>query len=143
MPNFSQATLAGHIGRDAETRSTPGGKSVTSFSLAVSTGYGERKQTSWYNVKLWNKEKLSEFLTKGKPVLVSGELSVREYDRNDGTKGTSVDLNANSITFLGGQREESGEPERKPARPVGKPIPVENCPSGGQWGGVEDDDVPF
>lgn len=145
MPNFSQATLAGHIGRDAEARYTPGGKAVTKFSLAVSTGYGERKQTSWFNVTLWNKEKLSEFLTKGKAVLVSGELSVREYDRADGSKGTSVDLNANNITFLGAREDDGFNQERQPARkqPLPKPTPVQNCPDGGQWGGVTDDDVPF
>lgn len=113
MPNFAHVTLAGHCGRDAEQKFTPNGKSVTKFSLAVSTGYGDKKQTSWYNVTVWGKESLTQYITRGKAILVSGEISQREYERRDGTKALSVEVNANNITFLGG-KEGGDEPVSAP-----------------------------
>lgn len=50
--------LVGNVGRDPEMRYTPNGSAVTSFSVAVSDGFGDRKKTIWFRVSAW--EKLAE-----------------------------------------------------------------------------------
>lgn len=75
-------TVAGNIGKDAEFKTTQGGTELCRFSLAGAVGYGDNKQTLWFDVTKWGKgaEGLSRILLKGTKVTVSGELSEREYD---------------------------------------------------------------
>ena len=86
----------GNLGRDAETK-TVGQHTVTSFSIAVRAGYGKSESKFWLNCNAWNKDKIAPFLTKGSRVGVTGELSVREYDKKDGSKGYSIELRVNDI----------------------------------------------
>lgn len=74
-------TLAGNTGKDAEFKTTQDGKEFCSFSVGVSTGYGDRKATTWVDVTKWGKgaEGLSRILRKGSKVSVSGEMSTREH----------------------------------------------------------------
>ena len=53
MPALNRVQLIGRLGKDPEARSTPTGKQVVSFSLAVSNHWksgGETKEsTDWFN----------------------------------------------------------------------------------------------
>jgi single-strand DNA-binding protein len=73
-------TLSGRIGGDAETR-TAGNGEVTSFSLAVDQGWGERKTTNWYRVSIWGDRgrKLAGHILKGNKLVVTGEFVIGEY----------------------------------------------------------------
>lgn len=75
-------TVAGNTGKDAEFKTTQGGTELCSFSLAGTVGYGDNKQTLWFDVTKWGKgaEGLSRVLLKGTKVTVIGELSEREHD---------------------------------------------------------------
>ena len=98
-------TIAGGIGRDAETRTTQQGDKVTSFSVAVDDGVGQNKSTMWFDVSIWGKrgEALSQYLTKGSRVAVSGDLSQREHNGK-----TYLTVRADQVTLLGGgQRSDS------------------------------------
>ena len=46
-------TIAGRLGRDAELKVIPSGKSVTNFPVAVDIGRGEKKKTEWIDCSLW------------------------------------------------------------------------------------------
>jgi single-strand DNA-binding protein len=87
---------SGNLGRDAEVKQV-GEHTVTTFSIAVRSGYGKNEKTFWLNCNAWNKDKIAQYLTKGSRVGVTGELSVREYDKKDGTKGQSIDLRVTDI----------------------------------------------
>ena len=121
---MKQITIAGNIGKDAETRSTGQGDSVTSFTVAVND---RKKNTTWFDVSLWGKrgQSLAQYLTKGGKVCVSGELSTREYEGK-----TYLQVNAAEVTLMGGEaRQERQEPA-----------------GGGRPGGGYDDlddDLPF
>ena len=86
----------GNLGRDAEVK-TVGQHTVTSFSIAVRAGFGDKAKTFWLNCNAWNKDKIAPYLTRGSRVGVTGELSVREYDKKDGTKGQSIELRVADI----------------------------------------------
>ena len=75
-------TIAGNIGRNAETRNTQSGDSVTGFSVAVEERQGQDKRTIWFDVSIWGKRgsSLAQYLTKGTRVAVAGDLSTREHD---------------------------------------------------------------
>lgn len=102
-------TFTGRLGADAELRSTQSGEKVLSFRVANDVGFGDRKTTQWVECSLWGRrgEAISQFLTKGKQVCVSGELTLREFQKRDGTAGSGLSVRVNEVDFMGGR--EGGE----------------------------------
>jgi single-strand DNA-binding protein len=92
-------TIAGGITRDAIPRTTQDGDNVTSFSVAVSEGFGDKKRSVYFDCSLWGKRgsALSPHLTKGSRVAVSGDLSTREHNGK-----TYLTVRASEVTLLGG-----------------------------------------
>ncbi len=152
--------LVGNLGKDAETKFTPGGASVTKFSVATTRRWkdqqsGEWKdETNWSNVTLWRAENLSPYLTKGKQVYVEGRLQTRSYDDKDGKKVYATDVVADEVILLGGRGGEGGDGpgggsgEYSQDRPVSMPRSAR--PAAAKQGsdddfpqGITDDDVPF
>lgn len=126
MPNLSVITLAGHLGRDAELKAA-GGTPVCKFSIAVNTKRRDGDSTAWYACALFGNraEKLAPMLTKGKAVIVSGELVPREYKGKGDELRTSLDVNVNMLTFAGGGAA-GGETDtsRGWGKPSAAPSPV-------------------
>ncbi len=128
-------SFTGAVGRDAEVRVTPSGQSVLNFTVANNIGFGDRQQTLWIRVALWGKRaegSLQNYLKKGQQVFVSGELTQREYQANDGTTKTSLELNANIVDLVGKRNEQSQQPQQQNNQQTSQP------------GSLDDfDDVPF
>ncbi len=116
---YQKVTIVGNLGRDPELRYLPNGTPTVTLSVATNNTYtnqkGEQvKETTWWRVSVFGKqaEACSQYLTKGRQVLVEGRLrpdptsgGPRIYTRQDGTSGASFDLTAQSVRFIGGQRE--------------------------------------
>lgn len=135
-------SFTGTVGRDAEVRSTPSGQSVLNFTVANNIGFGDRQQTLWVRVALWGRRaegSLQNYLKKGQQVFVSGELSQNEYQANDGTTRTSLELNANVVDLVG-KRNDQGQQQSQPQQNFQQPQQqASNSPSS-----LDDfDDVPF
>ena len=101
-------TLAGRIGKTAETRNTQGGKAVTSFPVAVDVGWGDSKRTQWVDCAMWGErgQKLAQYLTKGSQVTVHGLPTVRAYDKNG--PQAAMGCMVNEITLQGGGEKAQG-----------------------------------
>jgi single-strand DNA-binding protein len=114
---YQQIILIGNLGGDAELRFTPSGVPVASFSLGVNREWnnanGERqKKTTWFRCSLWNKpaESLTEYLVKGKQVMVVGEIEeARVFTDRDGNPRASLEVKVLTIRLLGG-RQQQGDP---------------------------------
>lgn len=93
-------TIAGNIGKDAVTRTTPNGDKVTSWSVAVEERNGQDKRSIWFDCTLWGKrgESLAQYLTKGGKVAVSGELSTRDHEGK-----TYLTIRVEQVTLQGGK----------------------------------------
>jgi len=101
-------TFTGRIGKDAETRTTQNGTSVTSFSVANDVGWGDNKKTLWIDCTLWKErgEKLCQYLKKGTPVTVSGEATVRAYTKDGEARGV-IQVSVRDIELQGGKQEQT------------------------------------
>ena len=106
--SFNQVTLMGNLTRDPELRTTPNGASVCSFSLALNRSYkgsdgNWQEATDYIDIVAWGPlgERVAQYLTKGRPALVSGRLQSRSWEQ-DGVKRNKVEVVANDVTFLGG-----------------------------------------
>jgi len=123
---FHTLVLVGNLGKEPEMRYSPEGKPVTSFSVAVSDGFGDNKKTIWFKVTAWERqaETCAQYLHKGSKVLVEGRLQAdkstggpRIWQRQDGTQGASFELTASLVRFLSsasenGSHDEDAAPEQ-------------------------------
>ncbi len=105
--SFNQVILMGNLTRDPELRQTPNGQNVCSFSLALNRSYkgsdGEwTEATDYVDVVAWGPlgERVSQYLSKGRPCLVNGRLQSRSWEQ-DGQKRNKVEVVAQDVTFLG------------------------------------------
>lgn len=102
-------TFTGNLGRDAEQNFSADNTSAVSFSVAVKSGYGDKAVTTWPKCTMWGKrgESVLPYLKKGQLVGVTGEATLREYDKKDGSgKGYSLEVRVNDLTLLG-KRDDS------------------------------------
>ncbi len=157
--SVNKVLLIGNLGRDAETKFTPSGVSVTRFAVATTRSWKDqqsnewKEETNWTNVVLWRQENLANYLTKGKQVYVEGRLQTRSYDDKDGKKVYSTEVVADEVLLLGGRGESSGGFESggqsagraaTPNRGRGAGAGTSGNPED-DFGGMQitDDDVPF
>lgn len=132
-------TFTTRFGQDAETKYTPAGKPITTVRCPVDSGWGDNKHTSWLTVVLFGErgEKLCPHMRKGGKATISGELRVREFERNDGSKGTSVEVIMREIE-LQGDAPNSGQQPQAPAQQQYTAPPAGFNPPADDF-----DDVPF
>ena len=124
-------TVAGTLGKDAEVKYLANGDAICNFSVADSQG--RDKPTIWWNCGLYGKraESLSQYLTKGQAVTVTGSVSEREWTDKEGNKRKSMDVRVNDVALQGGRKDAEPQQERQQAA---KPAPVDD---------LDSDDVPF
>jgi single-strand DNA-binding protein len=160
--SVNKVILVGNLGRDAETKFTPSGASVTKFAVATTRSWKDqgtnewKEETNWTNVVVWRQENLANYLTKGKQVYVEGRLQSRSYDDKDGKKVYTTEVVADEVILLGGRGGEGGAPGQDYGTPTagarntgrsrgpsaGSSAPSDDDPFGGSMG-ITDDDVPF
>ena len=115
---FSFAQIGGVLGRDPESRSTPNGVKVVTFSVAVEKGFGDKASTSWFNVVAFDKNAdfAEKYLKKGKSVIVSGDLQIKSWDdKQTGAKRQSTEVIARSIDFADTGTRSEGTTRQTPA----------------------------
>ena len=112
MPGLNRVELIGRLGKDPETRFTPTGKKVTSFSLAVSrrwrTEGGEiKEETDWFNIEAWGRlgEICQQYLQKGRLIYLEGRLHTDQYEQA-GEKRYYTRITAVHMQMLEPKREE-------------------------------------
>lgn len=107
-------TFTGNLGKDCEVKTTQSGMSVCSFSVAVTSGYGDKKKTTWVACALFGKRAeggLPQYLKKGASVGVSGEATLDEWQGNDGTIQKMLKVNVDKLDLLGSQKQQSNQPQ--------------------------------
>jgi single-strand DNA-binding protein len=152
--------LVGRLGKDAETKFTAGGTSVTKFSVATSRRWkdqqsGEwKEETNWSNITFWRGENVAPYLLKGTQIYVEGRLQTRSYEDKDGKKVYATDVVADDVILLGGRGEGGGGGEEGGGYSQDRPVSMPRSARGGGGGssappvddfpqGITDDDVPF
>lgn len=102
--NEPHIDLTGHLGADPTLRFTPNGVPVGDLRVATTRRYklGEEwldGETLWFEVVVWKQLALHVFdsLHKGDKVTVSGRLLQRRWEKEDGTSGTKLVIDANSV----------------------------------------------
>lgn len=112
--SYQQIIIVGNVGRDPELKYLPSGVPVCNFTVAVNEvrGQGEQRteKTTWFRVAAWRQlaETVSQYLTKGRQVMVVGTIEARAYTDNGGQPQASLELTARDIRFLGQRGDSQG-----------------------------------
>jgi single-strand DNA-binding protein len=131
--NFSDV---GRIGKDAVTRHTGNGEPVTGFSVAIDSGFGDKKVTIWLDCSAWGKryEGVAPYLVKGSQVFVQGEIGTREHDGK-----TYITLRVADLKLVGGKQTGESQAPRQDRASTQQPAPHRDA----SYGDVDDSDIPF
>ncbi len=115
MKKMNKIIVTGRLTKDGETRTTESGKQVYSNSVAVRRRFKNKDdeyETDFFNFVYWNiSDKFSQYLKKGKAVVIEGSLQTRTYDDKDANKKYVTEIIAERIELAGeSKKEESTEP---------------------------------
>lgn len=104
---LNKTVIQARLTKDPELRTTPGGRSVTSFTLAWSEKYKEREEKLFLPCVVWGSlaELASRHFTKGQEIVVEGKLTSRKWQDKDGNNRETVELIADRLHFCGPKRD--------------------------------------
>ena len=101
--------ITGNATKDAELRTTPQGKNVCTFTVAVNRRKKVEGQpeADFFRVSAWDAlgEICAKYIQKGKKVAVVGAVSVHAYSTQDGKPGATLDVVASEVEFLSGRSD--------------------------------------
>jgi len=147
--------LLGNVGKDPEIRSTAGGMTVASFSLATADRQKDAQgnwadKTEWHNLVCFQRtaEVVRDYVKKGTQLFVEGKIQTRSWDdKASGEKKYKTEILVNELTLLGsktGGSEGGGGSYSKASSSsssYGQSQPA-SVPDYGE-SGITDDDIPF
>ena len=154
----NKALLLGHVGKDPEIRSTAGGMTIASFSLAT-TDRQKDSQGNWQDKAEWHSlvafsrtaEVVRDYVKKGTQLFIEGKIQTRSWDdKASGEKKYRTEILIDELTLLGGRSGEGngtsadsngGGYSRSNAGGFGRPRPTANNDYADE--GITDDDIPF
>ena len=121
MRGYSKVVIIGNLTKDPELRYISSGMAVGNFTVAINKSFktqtGETKEeVSFIPIIVWGKtaENCNQYLKKGSPVFVEGELKQESWNDKDGQKRSAIKINASTVQFLGqGKATESSVPSEE------------------------------
>lgn len=135
---MNKITITGNLTSDPVQRDYDG-KKLTEFRVAVDRKFkvNGQKVTDFFRVKCWrqNAEYTYNYGSKGRKVLVIGELQAGTYTDSEGMTRMSLDIVADEVEFLGGKSSDDQTQEQKPAKPKNY--------TEKDFTDIQSDDIPF
>lgn len=164
--NINVVMLTGNLTRDSELRTTQGGTQVLRFSVAVNERRKNGQTGEWEDVPNYidcttfgnRAGALAQHLRKGTKVAVRGRLHWHQWQTDDGSKRSKVDVTVDALEFMSRNQQQPYAPTQAPqaAPRQGYQQPVYAAPQGvprgpqpqaqpvqGQLPDVYDEDIPF
>ena len=149
---INKVFLLGNVGKDPEIRSTTGGMTVASFSLATADRQKDAQgnwadKTEWHNIVCFQRtaEVVRDYVKKGSQILVEGKIQTRSWDdKTSGEKKYKTEILCNELTLLGGrpggEGTTAGGYSKSGSSSYGSAQP--STPDYADQG-ITDDDIPF
>jgi len=106
----NKVMLLGNVGKDPEIRTTAGGMTVASFSLATADRQKDAQgnwadKTEWHNLVAFQRtaEIIRDYVKKGSQIFVEGKIQTRSWDdKTSGEKKYRTEILINELSLLGG-----------------------------------------
>ena len=149
MASLNQVFIIGRLGKDPELRYSQAGAAVCNMTIATDESFTDRDgnrqdRTEWHRVTAFQKtaENCANFLTKGSLVHISGSLTTRKWQDQQGQDRFTTEIKADRVQFLDrkGDNQSGGQGEQ-PATTRQQSTPRGNTQR--QHNGNHTDYVPF
>lgn len=143
--DLNQCNFIGRLGKDPESRFSPAGDAMCSFSIAVGWKTKEKDGTEWVRISTFGKlaEICQQYLKKGSLVFISGRFTTRKWQDKSGNDQYTTEIRADQMQMLGGKEASESEHRQAPSRPEVRPTPDAPQSGGSAFGADFDDDIPF
>jgi len=122
MAGINKVILIGNLGKDPEVFTFENGNKKVSFSLATTESFKNKEgmrvdRTEWHNIVLYRglADVATQYLKKGQSIYLEGSIRTRSYDNSEGRKVYITEIEGNSMTMLGGKKQEGEAPQPAPA----------------------------
>ena len=104
--------LKGRLTADVELKTTPNGKSVCSFNLAVDRGFGDNKVTDFITCVAWEQraEFISKYFDKGSEIRILGEINTHKWQDKNGNNRTAFEIRVQEGGFCGSKNSKPQDP---------------------------------
>ena len=116
---MNKVIFCGRTTKDIEMRYSQGENSMAigRFSIAIDSGYGDKKKTSFFNCTIFGKqaEAFEKYVPKGTKVLLECEANQNQYTDKNGNKVNSVDFIVKSFEFCESKSQSNSQPQSTPA----------------------------
>jgi single-strand DNA-binding protein len=143
--SLNKVLLMGNLTRDPEVKYTPKGNAVGDLAIAINDSYkaqdGTIKETVTYvDIEVWGRqaETCKQYLTKGRPVFVEGQLRLDQWESPQGEKKSKLKVRADRVQFLGSPGGAGGG-----GRPASAPGGAESARPARPAPAAADEDIPF
>lgn len=103
-------SIKGRLTRDPELRRTQSDVPVCNITVAVDRAYSkDDKQTDFFDCVFWRgqAEFVSKYFSKGREIIVSGEMQSRKYQDKEGNNRTAWEIKGDRAEFCGSKTSES------------------------------------
>lgn len=143
-----QVEIIGNIGNDAQVKDF-NGKKYIAFNVAHSEKFKnqqgvETERTTWVSVLKPGESAVAQYLKKGTPVFVRGDLSVKAYKDNAGNWQVGVNCLAREVQLLpGGKRDQNAGTQQEAPAEQATNTNVSSAPAASETGDGNADDLPF
>lgn len=116
--SYNHATLIGRMTKAPELKTTPAGKSVCSFNIAVDRSYTDKdgnRKTDFFTIVTWGKmaEFVAGYFSKGQWIGADGSFEVRKYTDKEGTERSVTELRADRCFFVGDKQNNTTQQEER------------------------------
>ena len=123
---LNRVCLIGRLVSDPELRKSSSDLSFATFTIAVDNALKEAdgtRGTCFLDGRVFGTQadNLVKYTRKGDRVAVDGSLNQRNFIRQDGSKGKSIEVIVDSVTFLEAKKEEGQEPTEQEPKPEPQP----------------------
>lgn len=142
--------LLGNVGKDPEIRSTAGGMTVASFTLATADRQKDQQgnwtdKTEWHNLVAFSRtaEIVRDYVKKGTQLFIEGKIQTRSWDdKESGQKRYKTEILVNELSLLGKPGEGGGGGSRSSSASYDQRTPASQTADYGDTG-ITDEDIPF
>jgi single-strand DNA-binding protein len=148
---INKVILIGNLGADPESRTTPGGMTVTNIRVATTERRKDRQsgdwvdETEWHRVVMFDRlaETAREYLRKGSQVFIEGQIRTNKWQDKDGNDRYTTEIIARDMQMLGG-RPGAGAPAAERDQDYAAPAAAgRSSTAAGRREEPFEDDIPF
>lgn len=143
--NINSVVLTGNLTQDPEMKATSSGTQICRMRIASNTrvkrGDEWGDKANYIDVTVFGKtaENCARYLSKGRPIALSGRLDWSEWTTPEGAKRQALQVVANDVQFLSsGQDDSQGGSQAAQAAPPVTSGDFDAAPAAGA-----EEDIPF